>query len=67
MGIRGAEWANVVWCRLNPRVRILDPDPPAKRVMGLFAQLGIRYEFANVSAEHCYEDPLEALRFLTEP
>jgi hypothetical protein len=68
LGMRGAEWANAVWCGQSaPRVRILDPDPPAHLISGLMGQLRIRTEFAVADAPHAPEDPREALRFFTAP
>jgi hypothetical protein len=67
LGIRGADWANLVWSRPGVRVRMLDPHPPAKTLEGFMRRLGVRHEFARVANRHAAEDPGEALRFFTEP
>jgi hypothetical protein len=66
LGMRGAEWANLVWSRPGVRVRMLDPRPPAKTLGGFMRRLGICHEFAHVAERHAAEDPDAALRFFTE-
>lgn len=66
LGIRGADWANLVWASPGVRVRMLDPDPPARTLEGFMRRLGARHEFARVAERHAAEDPREALRFFTE-
>jgi hypothetical protein len=67
LGMRGADWANLVWSRPGVRVRMLDPRPPAKTLAGFMRRLGIRHEFSRVAESHAAEDPAAALRFFTEP
>lgn len=67
LGMRGAEWANMIWCdSATTRIRMLDPEPPADLLNGFFERLGIPCETAVVAATHSPEDPREALRFFRD-
>lgn len=64
VGIRGAEWANVVWSRPGLRVRVLDPEPPARLIGGLFTRLGVDSQMVRVRGTAVREDPAAVARFL---
>lgn len=70
VGIRGAEWANLIWCRPGDgalRVRLLDPDPPARLLGGLVERLGLDCRFVPVEGTAPREDPVAVAQFLTSP
>jgi hypothetical protein len=45
IGIRGAEWANVIWCQPGLEVRMIDPFPPATLQINLFELFNFNCEF----------------------
>jgi len=62
-GMRGAEWANVIWSRPGQRARMLDPSPPARRLTKLFEVLGIDFDVIPVSSPSAEEDLQGITRF----
>ena len=67
LGMRGAEWANLIWSPPGARVRMLDHDPPAWTLTHFMRRLHIHHEFSVVPGRHAPEDCDAALRFFTEP
>lgn len=67
VGMRGAEWANTVWCHAGARARILDPAPPATLLTDLLHRLDVHHEFAVVNETLARADPGEVASFLTTP
>lgn len=65
VGIRGAEWANVIWSKPGSRIRLLDPDPPARLISGLVERTGIVCQMVPVESTAPREDPVAVARFLT--
>lgn len=65
LGMRGAEWANVIWSKAGVRARVLDPDPPAHTLTALLERCGVAFEFAVVNSRYIEEDAAEAERFFT--
>jgi len=51
-GIRGAEWANLVWATPNLKAMIFDPAPPAETLQNLMLRLGIQGTFISVQQKH---------------
>lgn len=62
-GVRGAEWANLVWCSPGVGVRILIPKPPATHLEGLVRRLGIDWDFVPAHGARMLDDPVEVARF----
>ncbi|SDP55116.1 glycosyltransferase 61 family protein [Ectopseudomonas guguanensis] len=56
VGIRGAEWANVVWCNELDAL-IFDPRPPATTLLSLLKRKRITYQFHYIDQEKCVVDP----------
>ncbi len=68
VGMRGAEWANTIWSQPGLRVRVLYPPyPPVNLLTGFLNRTGVHYEIALVTQPFAPENPLEVVRFLTEP
>lgn len=67
VGIRGAEWANMIWATSNVNVTILDPDPPARVLAGFLDRLGLRSEVRVIPDAHAEVDPAIVERALTVP
>ncbi len=65
-GLRGAEWANLVWANSDVKVLIVDPKPPAVFVTNLLTSLGMQYEFLNVKNSHPTIDPEHVIRFFRD-
>lgn len=66
IGVRGAEWANVVWSTPGLRVRVIDPNPPAHYLLNLLERLAIVYEFEAASGNEVHENPMQAARFFSD-
>lgn len=64
VGIRGAEWANMVWTSPGTRATILDPEPPARTLAGLLGRLGSQADFLVVERAHTEVDPEVVARAL---
>ena len=67
VGIRGAEWANVIWSCPGLAVRMYDPAPPARLVTALFERTAVRHEIAVAGSALISVDPSEVARFLQGP
>jgi hypothetical protein len=63
IGIRGAEWANVIWCQPGIKVRMIDPFPPAKIQRKLFELFNFDYEFECVDNLRPEVNPESVLQF----
>jgi len=66
VGIRGAEWANIVWSQPDLHVRVVDPSPPATTLTNLLNHLNVNYEFIISEKNHTPVNPLVVARFLSE-
>jgi hypothetical protein len=56
VGIRGAEWANIVWSD-ELDVLIFDPHPPATTLLSLLRRKKITYHFHYIDQERCAINP----------
>jgi hypothetical protein len=66
IGMRGAEWANTVWCdHLN--VLIFDPSPPANTLISLLKRKNVTYRFYHVDHVKCVIDPKIVYDYLKSP
>jgi len=63
IGIRGAEWANMIWCQPGIKVRMIDPFPPATLQINLFELFNIEYEFDYVDNLRPEVNPETVLQF----
>jgi len=63
VGVRGAEWANLVWSNPVACVRILVPNPPAFHLEGLVRRLGIRHELVTARTAQLSDDARAVARF----
>jgi hypothetical protein len=66
VGIRGAEWANLVWSSPAVRALILDPDPPARTLQRFVDRLGLRCDILEVAEPHIAIDPRSVIDFLVK-
>ena len=66
-GIRGAEWANVIWTAPGGHFTVFDPAPPARLLSSLFDRLGASRTLISVAEAHSRIDPSLVERALTEP
>ena len=64
-GMRGAEWANVIWADQDIRVRITDPQPPAEILINFLKRLNVNFEFSFSNQFHVHEDPKKIENFFT--
>jgi hypothetical protein len=64
VGIRGAEWANIIWSDRSTRTLILDPDPPATLLRGFLGRLGILPGLTEVVGTRVAIDVGPVVRFL---
>ncbi len=66
IGIRGAEWANLIWANnKNLKVKIIDPQPPASILINFLTRLNIIFEFSFHNDFHIRYDPKEVESFLS--
>ena len=65
VGMRGAEWANLIWADQDIRVRITDPNPPAKILIDFLTRLNVNFEFSFAYQTHTHEDPKKIESFFT--
>jgi hypothetical protein len=56
VGIRGAEWANIVWSD-ELDVLIFDPHPPATTLLSLLRRKKTTYHFHYIDQERCAINP----------
>ena len=66
LGMRGADWANVIWAGKNLRVLMYDSMPPAKVLSACFQHLGIDARIEAVPQRHVELDFPSVLEFFTE-
>lgn len=65
IGIRGAEWANIVWSgKLD--VLIFDPQPPANTLLSLLKRMSTSYQFHDIGQARCTVDPRLVYDYLTQ-
>lgn len=65
IGIRGAEWANIVWSgKLD--VLIFDPHPPANTLLSLLKRKNTSYQFLYIDQAHCTVAPRLVYDYLTQ-
>ena len=65
VGIRGAEWANIIWSSSALKALVFDPNPPAKLLQNLLQNRRISYEIVPVKTHHVSIDPGVIATFLT--
>lgn len=56
VGMRGAEWANVVWCEKLDAL-VFDPHPPANTLISLLRRKNVSYQFHYTGQAKCAVDP----------
>jgi hypothetical protein len=66
LGMRGADWANVIWAGKNLRALMCDPKPPAKVLTAYFQHLGVDARIEAVPQRHVELDLQSVLEFFTE-
>jgi Glycosyltransferase 61 len=66
IGIRGAEWANTIWCRLHPSLLVLDPLPPAHHLTTLLLRLPVNFSFRKIDGFRTVIDPSLVSDFIFE-
>ena len=62
-GIRGAEFANIVFSHINIRVRMLNHLEKGGILPKIFKILNINYELIQVNSAQCEDDSLQVLNF----
>jgi hypothetical protein len=67
IGIRGADWANVIWSRRGLKVKMYDPTPPAKTISALFLLLGVQAQIIPVPQRQMALNSENTLGFFTAP
>lgn len=65
IGVRGAEWANTIWCNPGLKIRFIDPAPPASLIKALFNDLKIEHQTLVVEHAFSEERPEEAYSFFS--
>jgi hypothetical protein len=64
VGMRGAEWANIIWCNLKVHAKIFDPYPPAIELTKLLQNRKVTYNFSSTDSASTRIDPLSVSTFL---
>lgn len=64
IGVRGAEWANLVWCNSNVKAVVYDPNPPAKVLTKLLDWKKVCYEFVYVDQASVEIEPVDIVKWL---
>lgn len=64
VGMRGAEWANVVWAQPDLKILFFDPDPPAELAQELFSRLQLNVSLIGLDDAHAAIRPEHVLQFL---
>jgi len=49
VGVRGAEWANAIWCQPNARARVMVRESTAQKLYAYFNQRGFNHPHVNAA------------------
>jgi len=66
VGMRGAEWANVIWSSPSTKALVFDPNPPATALMNLLRGRRINFRVMRVETSHVSIHPQAVASFLTD-
>lgn len=64
VGVRGAEWANVVWSPATVRVMIFDSIPPAPTLSRPLEELNVQHELVEIGGSHVAVETSRIDRFV---
>lgn len=64
VGARGAEWANIVWCKPGLKVKVYDPTPPATILSSFLQRRHVQFEFEIMGSAKDQASPEKVLKFL---